>query len=336
MPETDATADVAALTVQLLSAYLANNTLASEDLAALIKSTKAALTQEAEAIAAPSEHEAITPAVSVRKSLASPEHIISLIDGKPYKALKRHLTSRGLTPDEYRSRYGLPASYPMVAPAYAAHRRDVAQKIGLGGRKSAAAAGDSEAAPLVDEALERELPEVSSTSGSEEGQPESTPPSGKAPARKAKSKVPGGDTPASSAQPSEPAVAPDIVPDEGTGAGSEGSPKPKPKSTGASQQKKESPAKPSPKPTRKTKAGSATKADAALGAVLPAPELASTDPEGGTIAEDGGDVRKRRGKIGLFPKKSSDAAEPSSEPARSNRPKRVARTPKPEDGGVGE
>jgi hypothetical protein len=74
----------------------------------------------------------------VRKSLASPEHIISLIDGKPYKTLKRHLIARGLTPEKYRSRYNLPASYPMVASAYAEHRRAVAQRIGLGSRKGAA------------------------------------------------------------------------------------------------------------------------------------------------------------------------------------------------------
>jgi hypothetical protein len=224
----------------------------------------------------------------------------------------------------------------MVAPAYAAHRRDVAQKIGLGSRKSAPTADDNEAAPLVDEALEREIPEVSSTSETEEGQPETTPPSGNAPAPETMSEVSGHDTLASSAQSSEPAVAPDIVPDVGTGAGSEGGAKPKPKRTGASQQKKKSPAKPSPKPARKSKAGSGAKADAALSADLPAPELASTDAASGNIAEDEGKVPKRRGKIGLFSKKSSDAAEPSSEPAKSNRPKRMARTPKPENVDAGE
>ena len=73
-----------------------------------------------------------TPAVSVRKSLASPEHIISMIDGKPYRSLKRHLTTNGLTPDEYRKRYGLKVDYPMVAPAYSEARRTVAKALGLG------------------------------------------------------------------------------------------------------------------------------------------------------------------------------------------------------------
>jgi predicted transcriptional regulator len=137
MSEAESINDVAALTVQLLSAYLANNAVASEDLAGLIRSTRDALTAE-QAEVPQAEPETATPAVSVRKSLASPEHIISLIDGKPYKTLKRHLKARGLTPSEYRSRYNLPAGYPMVAPAYAEQRRAVAQRTGLGGRKPTA------------------------------------------------------------------------------------------------------------------------------------------------------------------------------------------------------
>lgn len=72
------------------------------------------------------------PAVSVRKSLASHEHILSMIDGKPYKTLRRHLTTHGFTPDSYRAEFGLKADYPMVAAAYTATRRDLALKIGLG------------------------------------------------------------------------------------------------------------------------------------------------------------------------------------------------------------
>jgi predicted transcriptional regulator len=76
------------------------------------------------------------PAVSVRKSLASRDRIISLIDGKPYKTLKRHLANNGLTPAQYRERYGLKSDYPMVAPAYAEQRRDLAKAIGLGRKRS--------------------------------------------------------------------------------------------------------------------------------------------------------------------------------------------------------
>lgn len=73
-----------------------------------------------------------TPAVTVRKSLSSPDHIISLVDGKPYRTLKRHLSTHGLTPAQYRERFGLKSDYPMVAPAYAETRRQLAKKIGLG------------------------------------------------------------------------------------------------------------------------------------------------------------------------------------------------------------
>ena len=80
------------------------------------------------------------PAVSVRKSTASPDRIISMIDGKPYMSLARHLKSHGLTPEQYRQRYGLKPDYPMVAPAYSEARRAMALKIGLGGKAAAARA----------------------------------------------------------------------------------------------------------------------------------------------------------------------------------------------------
>jgi predicted transcriptional regulator len=72
------------------------------------------------------------PAVSVRKSLASPDFIISLLDGKPYKSLTRHLNANGLTMEQYRERFGLKRDYPSVAPAYSEARRAVAMKLGLG------------------------------------------------------------------------------------------------------------------------------------------------------------------------------------------------------------
>jgi predicted transcriptional regulator len=71
-------------------------------------------------------------AVSVRKSLASPDHIVSMLDGKPYKSLRRHLSANGLSPEDYRARYGLKADYPMVAPSYSEARRAIAKTIGLG------------------------------------------------------------------------------------------------------------------------------------------------------------------------------------------------------------
>jgi predicted transcriptional regulator len=74
------------------------------------------------------------PAVSVRKSLASRDHILSMIDGKPYRTLKRHLSRHGLTPEQYRERYNLKPDYPMVAETYSEERRAMAHKIGLGAK----------------------------------------------------------------------------------------------------------------------------------------------------------------------------------------------------------
>ena len=78
-----------------------------------------------------------TPAVTARQSLANKDHIISMIDGKSYKTLRRHLAGHGLTPDQYRERYGLKPDYPMTSANYSEVRRNMAKKIGLG-RKPAA------------------------------------------------------------------------------------------------------------------------------------------------------------------------------------------------------
>lgn len=140
--------DFTILTVQLLSAYVTNNPVPSNELAALIQTTRAALVAEAmEAAPEVAEHVA---AVSIRKSTASRAHIISLIDGRPYKTLKRHLATHGLTPDSYRARYGLPKTYPMVAADYSAQRRAVAQKLGLGQRGTAARMGAAKPAEAAD------------------------------------------------------------------------------------------------------------------------------------------------------------------------------------------
>lgn len=124
--------DLTSLTVDLLSAYFASNAVDSEQLSGLIRSTHDALkglTVEPGSADAASGH---VPAVSVRKSLASPDHILSMIDGRPYKTLKRHIGSHGLTPAEYRERFKLPSDYPLVSRNYSEHRRSVAAKLGLG------------------------------------------------------------------------------------------------------------------------------------------------------------------------------------------------------------
>jgi predicted transcriptional regulator len=132
-----------ALATELTIAWLSNpNTRTSaNDVPAFLQSMHAAVAKletAAEPEPAP-EVQDHAPAVSVRKSLASPKHIISMIDGKPYKALRRHLAAHGLTTDEYRQRYGLKPDYPMVAPSYSEARRSMAKSIGLG-RKAAPAA----------------------------------------------------------------------------------------------------------------------------------------------------------------------------------------------------
>ena len=126
------------LATELTIAWLSNpNTRASaEDVPAFLSRMHVAVADLTSVGTKPSVAEApalaFTPAVSVRKSLASPEHILSLIDGKPYKTLRRHLSRHGLTPEQYRERYNLKADYPMVAENYATMRRDMAKRIGLG------------------------------------------------------------------------------------------------------------------------------------------------------------------------------------------------------------
>ena len=121
--------DINALAADIVSAYVANNSMPAADLPALIGSVYAALSQLGAPAAA--EPERPTPPVPIRKTV-TPDHIISLEDGKPYKSLKRHLTTRGLTPDEYRRKWGLPHDYPMVAATYAAQRSELAKHAGLG------------------------------------------------------------------------------------------------------------------------------------------------------------------------------------------------------------
>jgi predicted transcriptional regulator len=125
------------LATELTIAWLSNpNTRAqAEDIPAFLRSMHEAVVGLGEAPVEQPEAEPTQkhePAVTVRKSLASPDYIISLIDGKPYKTLRRHLSRHGMTPEQYRERYGLKKDYPMVAPAYAETRRDLAKKIGLG------------------------------------------------------------------------------------------------------------------------------------------------------------------------------------------------------------
>jgi predicted transcriptional regulator len=150
MPDTDANSNLVMLAAELTAAWLSNtnNRVSSDDVPAFLTkmhSTVRQLSAQQGVPAAEPETNDYTPAVSVKKSLASPDYIISMLDGKSYKTLKRHLAKHGLTPAEYRERYGLKADYPMVAPAYGESRRAMAVKIGLGRTPKAAVA---EATPV--------------------------------------------------------------------------------------------------------------------------------------------------------------------------------------------
>src|SRR4051812_49942083 len=114
----------------IVSAYVASNSVRADDLPELIASVHAALTGLDKTAEPAAGIEKPTPA-QVRKSI-TPDALISFVDGKPYKTLKRHLASHGLNPYSYRARYGLPADYPMVAVNYAAQRSELAKSIGLG------------------------------------------------------------------------------------------------------------------------------------------------------------------------------------------------------------
>lgn len=204
--------DLTTLTVQLLSAYVANNSVASSELADLIQTTRTALAGEAvpDVPAAP-EH---VPAVSVRKSLSSRDHLLSLIDGKPYKTLKRHLASHGLTPAEYRERYNLAKDYPMVAPSYSDMRREVSVRLGLGRRpvasSSAEAPAEVEAAPAAKPAKPKAKSAPKKAPATAVAASPETPAASTPPAAPAKSAAP---KPAKSARKAKPKAA---APEAGT------------------------------------------------------------------------------------------------------------------------
>ena len=128
--------ELLSLTADIVSSHVSNNSVAVSDLPGLIGNVYTALSGLGDkAIPEKVQQE---PAVSVRSSI-KPDYIVCLEDGKKLKMLKRHLmTSYGLTPDAYRTKWGLPADYPMVAPNYAERRRNLAIRIGLGNKRPVA------------------------------------------------------------------------------------------------------------------------------------------------------------------------------------------------------
>ena len=124
------------IVAEIVSAYVSHNSLPPADLPALISDVHQSLA----ATAHPTSGEPVAPEQTkakpgeIKRSI-TPDHIISFEDGRPYKSMKRHLTTRGLTPQEYRTKWGLPSDYPMVAPNYAAQRSELARSMGLGQKR---------------------------------------------------------------------------------------------------------------------------------------------------------------------------------------------------------
>ena len=128
------------MTADIVAAYVSANNVAVADLPGLIRSVHQALDGVSEGAAPPEPPK--EPAVPIKKSI-TPDYLICLEDGRKFKSLKRHLrTKYDMSPDQYRSKWGLAKDYPMVAPNYAPARSNLAKQMGLGqgGRKAAAAA----------------------------------------------------------------------------------------------------------------------------------------------------------------------------------------------------
>lgn len=139
-----------ALTADLVAAYVSNNPLPAGDLPVLIRSVRAVLAEDVPVLPAAIVPTCASPAIEkpsdaqIKKSI-TPDALISFLDGKPYKTLRRHLTTHGLTPESYRARFGLPLDYPMVSPNYSAARSELAKAAGLG--RGGAASGAPETGP---------------------------------------------------------------------------------------------------------------------------------------------------------------------------------------------
>jgi predicted transcriptional regulator len=125
--------ELLALTSEIVSSHVSNNPVGSQDLPGLIETVYSKLAD----LSSPEEEvkEELIPAVPIKKSITD-DYIVCLEDGRKLKMLKRHLsTAYNMTPEEYRERWGLAPTYPMVAPNYAAKRQALAKQIGLGRKK---------------------------------------------------------------------------------------------------------------------------------------------------------------------------------------------------------
>ena len=143
MTDTQTAPDYLEMAADIVSAFVSHNSLPASDLPALIGNVNHALRNLGSGASQPVEAQK-EPAVPIKKSV-QPDFIVCLEDGKKFKSLKRHLrTVFNLTPEEYRAKWGLPPTYPMVAPNYAAARSELAKSMGLGQQRRRSAPVESE------------------------------------------------------------------------------------------------------------------------------------------------------------------------------------------------
>ena len=153
--ETTQVADYVELSADIVSAYVSNNSLPTSEIGSLINRVHAAVSSLAKggnaSLTKEDGVEKATPA-QIKKSITQ-DALISFEDGKQYKTLRRHLTIRGLTPEAYRAKYGLPADYPMVSAGYSAQRSELAKALGLGQQRNGASKVAEAKAAQADETV---------------------------------------------------------------------------------------------------------------------------------------------------------------------------------------
>lgn len=128
------------MTAEIVSAYVGNNEISAAELPSLIQQVYISLADVSQGVTI-SDNEPLKPAIAVKRSVSS-DYIVCLEDGKKFKSLKRHLRAHyDMSPDEYRTKWGLPKDYPMVAPNYAQARSTLAKQMGLGQKSKRRKAG---------------------------------------------------------------------------------------------------------------------------------------------------------------------------------------------------
>jgi predicted transcriptional regulator len=140
------------LTTSIVASYVESNKIGAAELASLIRSTFTALSEAGRPAVAETETVAKATAAQIRKSV-TPGALISFIDGRPYRMLKRHLTTHGFNAKTYQERYGLPSNYPMTAANYSAARSALATKMGLGRKAEPALASSPKSAAAAKPAV---------------------------------------------------------------------------------------------------------------------------------------------------------------------------------------